>query len=162
MVRRFVRRPDLFSRVVVMVQREVADRIVAGPGSPGYGFLTVDVAAHAAASRLFDVAPGEFSPPPKVVSSVVELLPRPPRPRAAAALAVASAGFASRRKTLLNALGARWGREVAAAALARAALPFTTRAEEVDLDAFERLAAALVPPGEDGVPDPIRRGSGGG
>ena len=162
MVRRFVRRPDLFPRVVVMVQKEVAERIAAGPGTPGYGFLSVDVAAHAAAARLFDVAPGEFSPPPKVVSSVVALVPRPPRPGTAGALAVASAGFASRRKTLLNALGARWGRERAAGALRAAGLPATTRAEEIGLDAFERLAAALPPPGDGGrdVDLPARSGSG--
>ena len=55
MIRAFVRRPDLFSRLVVMVQREVADRLVSPPGGDAYGFLTLDVGAHASARKLFDV-----------------------------------------------------------------------------------------------------------
>ncbi|MBK8597405.1 MAG: ribosomal RNA small subunit methyltransferase A [Holophagales bacterium] len=109
MVRAFARRRDLFSRLVVMVQREVAERICSRPGEDGYGFLSVDVALHARARRLFDVPPGDFTPRPKVVSSVVELVPSAAPEGAAAAIAVASAGFAVRRKTLTNALGAVWG-----------------------------------------------------
>ena len=65
MLRAFVRRPDLFSRLVVMIQKEVADRIVALPGGDAYGFLTLDVGAHAAARRLFDVEKAGRSSPPK-------------------------------------------------------------------------------------------------
>ena len=60
MVRAFARRRDLFSRLVVMVQREVAERICSRPGEDGYGFLSVDVAFHAKARRLFDVPPGDY------------------------------------------------------------------------------------------------------
>jgi 16S rRNA (adenine1518-N6/adenine1519-N6)-dimethyltransferase len=60
MLRAFVRRPDLFSRLVVMIQKEVADRIVAQPGGDAYGFLTLDVGAPAAARPLVDGAPGAF------------------------------------------------------------------------------------------------------
>lgn len=145
MVRAFVRRPDLFSRLVVMLQKEVADRLVAPPGGEAYGFLTLDVGAHASVHRLFDVARGEFSPPPKVASSVVELVPRPPAPDTEAALRVASAGFTSRRKTLVNALTPLWGRERAAGAVAADGLPATTRAETLGLDDFRRLSRSLGP-----------------
>lgn len=145
MVRAFARRPDLFSRLVVMVQREVAERICGRPGDDGYGFLSVDVALHAKARRLFDVPPGDFTPRPKVVSSVVELVPAAAQDGAAAAIAVASAGFAVRRKTLTNALGAVWGRESAGAAVAGAGLLPTARAEELGPEAFLGLARLLGP-----------------
>jgi 16S rRNA (adenine1518-N6/adenine1519-N6)-dimethyltransferase len=146
MIRAFVRRPDLFSRLVVMIQREVADRLVSPPGGDAYGFLTLDVGAHATAKKLFDVGRGEFSPPPKVLSSVVELVPRTPDAGAEAALKVASAGFTSRRKTLVNALSPLWGRERAVAAVEEAKLPPTARAETLGLDVFRRLSLSLGPP----------------
>lgn len=145
MVRAFARRRDLFSRLVVMVQREVAERICGRPREEGYGFLSVDVAFHARARRLFDVPPGDFTPRPKVVSTVVELVPVEPPEGAAAAIAVASAGFAVRRKTLTNALGAVWGREGAAAAVAGAGLAATARAEELPPEAFLGLSRLLGP-----------------
>jgi len=145
MLRAFVRRPGLFSRLVVMIQKEVADRLLARPRTPEYGYLTLDVGAHAAARRLFDVRPGAFAPPPKVTSTVVELTPRPPAPDAARALAVASAGFTLRRKTLVNALTPLYGREGAAAAVAALGLLPTVRAEELSLADFEALAVRLDP-----------------
>ncbi len=68
------RRPD---RAVYLVQREVADRIVAEPGSDDYGALSVNVQGFARAKRMFRVAPGSFEPPPKVESAVVRIDPRP-------------------------------------------------------------------------------------
>jgi 16S rRNA (adenine1518-N6/adenine1519-N6)-dimethyltransferase len=146
MIRAFVRRPDLFSRLVVMVQKEVADRLVASPRTPAYGYLTLDAGAHAAARRLFDVRPHAFSPPPRVISTVLELIPRPAAPAVAAALVAASAGFSQRRKTLVNALSPTYGREEAAAAVAAQGLLPTVRAEELSLSDFEALAARLGPP----------------
>lgn len=67
-------RPD---RAVYLVQREVADRIVAEPGSHDYGALSVNVQGFAHAKRLFRVAPGSFEPPPKVESAAVRIEPRP-------------------------------------------------------------------------------------
>jgi 16S rRNA (adenine1518-N6/adenine1519-N6)-dimethyltransferase len=131
-----------------MVQREVADRLVARPRSGAYGYLTLDVGAHAKARRLFDVPPGAFAPPPKVTSSVVELLPHPASPGTEEALVVASAAFMSRRKTLLNALAARWGRDRAAEALAEVGIPPLTRGEELPLSRFAELAKALGEPPE--------------
>jgi 16S rRNA (adenine1518-N6/adenine1519-N6)-dimethyltransferase len=148
MLRAFVRRPDLFSRLVVMVQKEVADRIVAPPGGDAYGFLTLDVGAHAEARRLFDVSRGDFSPPPKVRSSVLELVPHAPPEGAGEALRVASAGFTSRRKTLVNALTPLWGRARAVTAVADAGLPATTRAETLGLAVFRALAPRLGEPGK--------------
>lgn len=145
MVRAFARRRDLFARLVVMVQREVAERICGRPGEEGYGFLSVDVGLHAAARRLFDVPPGDFRPRPTVTSSVVEIVPIAPDPDSAAAIAVASAGFAGRRKTLTNAVGAAWGREAAARAVAEAGLRPTARAEELPPEAFLVLARLLGP-----------------
>ena len=145
MVRSFARRPDLFSRLVVMVQREVAERICGRPGEDGYGFLSVDVAFHASARRLFDVPPGDFSPRPKVVSTVVELAPRVAPEGADGAIAVASAGFSLRRKTLANALGAAWGREAAVAAVEAEGLRPTVRAEELPPEVFLALSRRLGP-----------------
>jgi len=146
MIRAFVRSPDLFSRLVVMVQKEVADRIVASPRTAAYGYLTIDAGAHASARRLFDVKSHAFSPPPKVMSTVLELIPRRASPAARAALAAASAGFSQRRKTLVNALSPSYGRdEAAAAVVAQGFLP-TVRAEELSLSDFVALAARLGPP----------------
>jgi 16S rRNA (adenine1518-N6/adenine1519-N6)-dimethyltransferase len=146
MIRAFVRRVDLFTRLVVMVQKEVADRLVSPPGGDAYGFLTLDVGAHASARKLFDVARGEFSPPPKVASSVVEFVPHAASAGTDAALKVASAGFTLRRKTLVNALTPLWGRERAAGAVAEAGLPPTARAETLGLDVFRRLSLSLGAP----------------
>ncbi len=145
MIRAFVRRPDLFSRLVVMVQKEVADRLVAQPRTSAYGYLTLDAGAHSSARRLFDVKPRSFSPPPKVMSTVLELIPRPASPAAAAALAAASAGFSQRRKTLVNALAPTFGRDAAAAAVAAQGFLPTVRAEELSLADFEALAPRLGP-----------------
>lgn len=148
MLRGFLRRADLLARLIVMVQREVAARLAAEPGSGAYGYLTLEVGARAKVRHLFDVPPGAFSPPPKVTSSVVELLPHPAPPGSEEALRVASAAFASRRKTILNSLAARWGRERAAEALRAAHIPPLARAEELPLSRFVELAKALGLPGE--------------
>ena len=143
MVRAFVRRPDLFSRLVVMVQKEVGERLAARAGEDAYGFLSVDVRAHAEATRLFDVGRAEFDPPPKVLSTVVRLVPAPPPPLAAPALSLAALGFSTRRKTLVNALSARHARERVREALAALFLPEDVRAERLSLDDFRALALAL-------------------
>lgn len=91
-----------------MLQKEVVDRIVAGPGEDAYGRLSVTVAARAQADDLFTVGPGAFRPAPKVDSAIVRLQPRP-APFAIDDLAtfdrVVTAAFAQRRKQLANALG---------------------------------------------------------
>ena len=70
-------RPPRPTRAVYLVQKEVADRLSASPGTKAYGALTVNVGALASVETLFRVAPGAFSPPPTVDSAVVRLTPRP-------------------------------------------------------------------------------------
>ena len=100
-----------FETVTVMIQREVARRICAGPGSADYGAFGIFVQWHAAPELLFDVPPSCFVPQPKVTSSVIRLTRRekPPIPVRDEALLfrVVRAAFKQRRKTLVNALSSQ-------------------------------------------------------
>ena len=132
-------------RGLVMVQAEVADRLVAGPGSRTYGVPSAKVAWYAAATRAGAVAPSVFWPVPNVDSGLVRLARRPPPPSAAdraAVFAVIDAAFAQRRKTLRAAL-AGWAGSPAAAerALLAAGIDPRARGETLDVAAFARLAA---------------------
>ena len=146
-------RAGAIARAVVMVQREMAKRITAPPGSRVYGRLTVAVAQHAEARILFDVKPGSFHPAPAVTSSVMSLVPRaaPLAPVRDPALfdEVVKRAFATRRKMLRRALAAGFGEESAAAALAASGIAGTRRAEELSVAEFARLADAFAdaPPG---------------
>ncbi len=138
-------------RAAFLVQREVADRLLAGPGDPAYGSFSVLVAAYARAVALGRVRRGSFRPSPKVEGAYVgfELHP-PPLPEAEmpAFLATVRLAFAQRRKTLRNALAAGWGKERAAAVLAALGLPDHARAERLGLPellALHRAAAAVGP-----------------
>jgi 16S rRNA (adenine1518-N6/adenine1519-N6)-dimethyltransferase len=107
-LRRLMPRHDLFTRVVVMLQREVALRVVAEPAGSGHGLLALERAAFADARLLFDVPPRAFRPRPKVVSSVLllELRPPPSTPEdLQRALALAARALTRPRKMLGNALG---------------------------------------------------------
>ncbi|MFG1266368.1 16S rRNA (adenine(1518)-N(6)/adenine(1519)-N(6))-dimethyltransferase RsmA [Xanthobacter sp. DSM 14520] len=132
--------PPWFSSLTLMFQKEVAERIVAAPGSKAYGRLAVLAGWRTTARIAFDVAPSAFVPPPKVTSSVVHLVPRAePLPCALSALEkVTEAAFGQRRKMLrqsLKSLG------VDTAALLKATgVEETARAEEIDVDGFVRLA----------------------
>ena len=134
--------PPFYDRLVLMFQREVADRIVAKSGESAYGRLSVLCGWRSRARRLFDVPPQAFVPQPKVTSSVVELVPRPAPPSCAPRdlQAVTRAAFGQRRKMLRVSL-----RSLAPdpePLLAEAGLEGTARAEEVDVDGFVRLANA--------------------
>jgi 16S rRNA (adenine1518-N6/adenine1519-N6)-dimethyltransferase len=83
------------------MQREVAERVCAPPGSRDYGYLSVATQSQAEATYLFTVPPGAFQPPPKVDSAVLRLIPREERPPARF-LEFASAAFRQKRKTLRN------------------------------------------------------------
>ena len=123
-------------RAAFLVQKEVADRIVAGPSAEAYGSFSVLVAAYARPRILGRVRPGSFRPPPKVESAFVGLeLQPPPLPAAEmpAFVGFVRQAFAQRRKTLRNSLGTAWGRERAAAVLAAAGIPERARAEELGL-----------------------------
>ena len=135
------------TRAVVMVQREMAQRLVAPPGSRSYGRITVAVAQHADAHILFHVRPGSFHPPPEVTSSVLRLEPRPvplAAVRDAALFAeVVKQAFATRRKMLRRSLAARFGEPDTTTALAAAGVAGTRRAEELSVAEFARLADAF-------------------
>lgn len=136
--------PPWFSSLTLMFQREVAERIVATPGSKAYGRLAVLAGWRTQARILFDVAPSAFVPPPKVTSSVVHLVPRAdPLPcRLSDLEQVTQAGFGQRRKMLrqsLKALGVD-----TTALLGMAGAEETARAEELDVAGFVKLANALA------------------
>ncbi|GIX36982.1 MAG: ribosomal RNA small subunit methyltransferase A [Silanimonas sp.] len=134
-----------------MLQKEVVDRMAAAPGSKTYGRLSVMLQAVCRVTPLFDVPPGAFTPPPKVDSAVVRLVPRPSAevgvkdPRHFAR--TVAAAFAQRRKTLRNALAPVCGPE----ALRAAGIDPGARAEQVPVQAFITLSnqlseAGLSPP----------------
>jgi 16S rRNA (adenine1518-N6/adenine1519-N6)-dimethyltransferase len=136
--------PPFYDRMILMFQREVAERIVAGPERRAdYGRLGVLANWRCETKILFDVPPAAFTPPPKVTSSVVELRPREkPLECAAPALErVTAAAFGQRRKMLRQALK---GLGVDPLALLEAAgIEPTKRAEEVPLEGFVALAREL-------------------
>jgi 16S rRNA (adenine1518-N6/adenine1519-N6)-dimethyltransferase len=132
-------------RAAFLVQKEVADRIVAIPRAEAYGSFSVIVASYAKARILGKVRPGSFRPPPKVDSAFVGLdLQPPPLPaeEMAGFIAFVRLAFAQRRKTLRNALAAGWGKEKAEAALAAAGIPERARAEELGLAEFLGIHSA--------------------
>jgi 16S rRNA (adenine1518-N6/adenine1519-N6)-dimethyltransferase len=141
--------PPFYDRLTLMFQREVALRIVATPAERAdYGRLAVLAGWRTQARLLFDVPPAAFTPPPKVTSSVVELIPRAapeacdPRLLSAATLAA----FGQRRKMLRQSLkpfAARLGIDLGAL-LDAAALHPTRRAEEIDVAGFCALARAAA------------------
>jgi 16S rRNA (adenine1518-N6/adenine1519-N6)-dimethyltransferase len=136
--------PPWYDRLVLMFQREVAWRIVAAPGSKSYGRLSVLAGWRGDARILFDVAASAFVPPPKVTSSVVELVPRgnPLTCERRALERVTQAAFGQRRKMLrqsLKPLGAD-----PLALLARTGIAPTDRAENIPVEGFVALARALV------------------
>jgi 16S rRNA (adenine1518-N6/adenine1519-N6)-dimethyltransferase len=145
-LRRVIADPNC-RRAVFMLQKEVADRVTAKPGSDPYGYLTLYVQAYAAARSLMTLDPRSFYPPPKVRSAVVVLDPRPPAlvsPRETV-LDLVSASFRMRRKKLVNNLTG-WRdltREHVHEAMQRAAIDLDARAETLALDDFDRLTAAL-------------------
>jgi 16S rRNA (adenine1518-N6/adenine1519-N6)-dimethyltransferase len=133
-------------RGLVMVQAEVADRLVAPPGSRTYGVPSVKLAWYAAATRAGAVARTVFWPAPNVDSGLVRLVRHPP-PQTSAdrrdVFAVIDAAFAQRRKTLRAALAGWAGSASAAEAALRAAgIDPSARGETVDVAGFARLAEA--------------------
>jgi 16S rRNA (adenine1518-N6/adenine1519-N6)-dimethyltransferase len=136
--------PPWYDTAVLMFQREVAERIVADPGSKSYGRLSVLVQWRCEARILFDVNPSAFVPPPKVTSSLVRLVPRaaPPICNRALLEAVTQAAFGQRRKMLRQSLRSLGGD--APTLLAAAGLNPTARAEDISVAGFVGLARALA------------------
>jgi 16S rRNA (adenine1518-N6/adenine1519-N6)-dimethyltransferase len=142
-VRRLMPRCDLFSRLVIMLQREVAERLVAEPGDGNHGLMALERAAWAEASLVFNVHPRAFRPVPKVTSAVVVLEPRPPaadQELIARALGIAARALTKPRKMLSNALGS----EISSEMIERADLDPNARPGTIALDGWLGLAAAMA------------------
>lgn len=136
--------PPWYDMLVLMFQREVAERIVAKPGSKTYGRLSVLTGWRAEAKILFDVSPSAFVPPPKVTSSLVRFMPRaePLACNSRLLQRVTEAAFGQRRKMLrqsLKSLGVD-----PQVLLGEAGINPTARAEEIPVAGFVALARALA------------------
>lgn len=131
-------------RAVFMLQKEVADRLVAKPRGEQYGYLTLYTQLYANARILMTLDPRSFYPPPKVRSAVVVLDPAQPKLECdrEELLRLISASFRMRRKKLTNNL-TDWPREAVLAAMQRAGIDEKARAEELALRDFDRICAAL-------------------
>lgn len=144
MLLRWFAHAEAFAGMTLMFQKEVALRLVAAPREPHYGRLAVAAQWRCRVRKLFDIAPSAFTPPPQVVSTVVELVPRaePLAPADPAALEkVVAAAFNQRRKMLrssLKALGVP-----PETLLASAGIEPTRRAEELTVEQFCALARAF-------------------
>ncbi len=148
-------RSGCFSRITVMVQKEVAGRICASPGGKDYGSFTVLCRYYADCEILFDVAPACFLPQPKVTSSVIRLTPHPKPAEVENEkdfFRVVRAAFGQRRKTLYNALSAGLAethtKEDVKEAIQSCGFPEDIRGERLSLEDFAALAKALFPAGE--------------
>ena len=141
---RWLHAADAIADMVLMFQKEVADRLVAPPCTKAYGRLSV-LAQHVfEVHKLFEVGPSAFVPPPKIMSAVVRLTPRPPDRRLSDLRPlekVTAAAFGQRRKMLRGALQGLFGDPVAA--LEGLGLSPTARAEELSVGDFVRLAKVL-------------------
>lgn len=137
-----------FSTIVVMVQKEVADRLAAAPGSRDYGLLSATAQLYAKVEKLFTLPPGAFSPPPKVHSSVVRLTLSP----RIDSLHVDEAGFINflklsfgqKRKTLWNNLKTKYAPESLKQALQEAGVKPAMRAETLPLEKSAAIFRALA------------------
>ena len=136
--------PPWYDRLVLMFQREVAERIVALPGSKTYGRLSVLAGWRSEARILFDVAPTAFVPPPNVTSSLISLVPRasPLACERRALERVTEAAFGQRRKMLRQSLKSLGIDPLAL--LAAAGIEPTARAEEIPVAGFVALARAFA------------------
>lgn len=136
--------PSWWQSATLMFQREVAERVVAAPGGKAYGRLGVITGLRCSARILFDIPPRAFTPPPKVVSSVVHLTPRGDAADIAPRLLerVTAAAFGQRRKMLRSSL-----KTLTAdvdGLLAECDLDPKARAEQIDVAGFVRLAKVLA------------------
>jgi len=140
---------DVVRFAVFMIQKEMADRIVAKPGTKDYGALGVMVRTYCDVTTVIKVGAGSFVPAPKIDSTVIKMVPlanAEPRVRIsdhAHYSKVVHAAFGQRRKTLRNALRAHWADEAVDAALAASKLDGSRRGETLDIVEFGRLAEAL-------------------
>jgi len=154
-MQRLISQRECLEEMVLMLQREVVERVLAPPGTSDRGFISVLVEAYCEAEKLFDVAPGAFRPPPKVWSSVMRVKFRP---RIIADVAeeellwaTVSAGFAQKRKTILNNLRQASGRLQetlkrnggASIVLCKAGVDLQRRAETLTIEEWTRIVQSM-------------------
>ena len=144
--RNLVAQAEHVARAVVMVQREVRDRLVAEPDGADYGALTIFTAQRFAIETVLHLPRTAFHPPPKVTSSVVKLtpLPTPRAPLTPEFETVVRAAFQARRKTLRNALSQALGSQVASHVLAAAGIDGQRRGETLTIEEFGEIARWLT------------------
>jgi 16S rRNA (adenine1518-N6/adenine1519-N6)-dimethyltransferase len=155
---RLLETPSSIERILLLVQKEVADRLTAQPGSPEYGSLTLFARYHAEVEIVGRVSRHVFLPPPNVDSAILRLRIRAEPPVRAARpeqlFDVIHAAFQQRRKTLLNALAGFGALDVdkadAEAALRAAGIDPQRRGETLSLEEFARLAEAISSPKAEG------------
>ena len=138
---------ECFESAVVMVQKEVADRICAAPGQKDYGAFTLLTRWYAEPELLFTVGPECFMPRPKVTSAVVRLNMLRERPYTTdekLLFRLIRAAFNMRRKTLVNALDSVCGKEKAKTALAACGFPETVRGETLSLEDYVNLTNTMI------------------
>ena len=137
-----------FSRITVMLQKEVVDRLMAAPGSRAYGALTAEAAVWGQPVYVMTVEPGAFHPPPKVRSAVIRFDRFEDAPRTGGVPAewydrVVRAAFARRRKTLPNSMSGTFQREHVLEALHHEGIDPKVRGEALSVAQLKTLAAAL-------------------
>jgi 16S rRNA (adenine1518-N6/adenine1519-N6)-dimethyltransferase len=154
-LQRLIAQRGCLDEMVLMLQREVVERVLAPPGTTDRGYISVLVEAYCEAEKLFDVAPGVFRPPPKVWSSVMRLKFRPRINKEITdeglLREVVSAGFAQKRKTILNNLRHATGRlqEVlkrnggASIVLCKASVELQRRAETLTIEEWGKIVQAI-------------------
>jgi 16S rRNA (adenine1518-N6/adenine1519-N6)-dimethyltransferase len=138
---------DQFDLLVIMVQREVADRIAAKPGSRDYGLLSATAQLYTRVENLFTLPPGAFAPPPKVHSSVLRMQIAPRFQElgveATGFIEFLKLAFAMKRKTLANNLKKSYGEKEIAAALQDAGVRADVRAEALTLEKSAAIFRSL-------------------
>ncbi len=137
-----------FKTIVIMVQKEVADRLAASPGSRDYGLLSATAQLYAKVERLFTLPPGAFAPAPKVHSSVVRLTMSPQleslRVEENAFVRFLKLSFGQKRKTLWNNLKTEYASDPLKEALQQAGVKPTVRAETLPLEKSAAIFRALA------------------
>ena len=136
-----------FSTMVIMVQKEVADRLAASPGSRDYGLLSATAQLYGRVENLFTLPPEAFAPPPKVHSSVIRITIKPRlkslRVMEADFIPFLKLSFGQKRKTLWNNLKTRYDEDRLRAALAKSGVKPAVRAEALTLEKAAALFRAL-------------------
>ncbi len=136
-----------FETIVIMLQREVAERLAAAPGTSDYGLLSATAQLYARVDNLFTLPPGAFSPPPKVHSTVVRLTLAPRieslRVPEEEFINFLKLSFGQKRKTLWNNLKSQYAPDVLRSALEKTAVKPTVRAEALSLEKSAALFRAL-------------------